>query len=178
MTNTNEKVRFIKYELGLLSLKAALSTRDNKHPIYVKNYKSHQRTPAKKAFRSILNDIEDRYFMGGVTEESHIEYIVKVADDLSSTIGKYLHNGRFRVGVAQKLINVHLKYLWAAGLIPEPPHCPIDGIIRNIAKISYDWIISDSILEYQEAIKGIRKKTGNTSISNWELAVFRRRNDY
>lgn len=177
MTDTKDKVRFIKYELGLLSLKAALSTRDDKYPIYAQSYKTDQRTPAKKAFRSILDDIENKYFIGEVTEENHIKYIVKIADDLSRTIGKYLHKGRFRIGVAQKLVNVHLKYLWAAGLIPEPPHCPIDGIIRDKAKINYDWIKSDSILEYQEAINGIRKQIGNTSISNWELAEFRRRDD-
>lgn len=177
MTDTKDKIRFIKYELGLLSLKAALSTRNNKYPIYVQGITVNQKTAAKKAIRSILNDVESNYFAGDITEEKHIEYIVKVADDLSLAKGECLHKGRFRIGVAQKLVNVHLKYLWAAGLIPEPPHCPIDGIIRDKAEISYDWTRSDSILEYKEAINNIKKQTGNISISNWELAKFRRRDD-
>ena len=33
----------------------------------------------------------------------------------------------------QKALNLYLKYAWARGIIPEPPHCPIDSIV--LAKI-------------------------------------------
>ncbi len=172
-----EKERYITYELGLLSRQAALSTRDRKSPVYAKGVKEHQKGPAKDAVLAVLKDNRTTYLAGGISEEDHIAYIEQTATKLSSSIGKYLHNGRFRIGVAQKLVNVHLKYLWTAGLIREPPHCPIDGIIRDIAKINYDWIVSDSIKEYREAIAGLKSEAGSASLSVWELVNFRRRGD-
>jgi hypothetical protein len=39
----------------------------------------------------------------------------------------------FRVGTAQKALNLYLKYLWCLGEIKTPPHCPFDrGIIQML----------------------------------------------
>ncbi len=175
MVNENDKKRFLCYELGLLSLKAALSTRDADAPVYAKGVKIHQRKEEKKVFRSVLEKLEAMYAKDGIKEDEHLEFIQKTADDVSSALGNKLHNGRFRIGVAQKLINLHLKYLWATGFIKEPFHCPIDGIIRDYAEISYDWTTNGSIDDYKEAIKGLREVAGHRSLSIWELEVFRRR---
>ena len=88
-----------------------------------------------------------------------------------------MHNDRFRIGIAQKLINLHLKYLWCSGVIQEPPHCPIDGIIRDVAKLNYDWIISDNIEEYKEAIESLNKisQRKHETLAQWELREFRQR---
>jgi hypothetical protein len=34
-----------------------------------------------------------------------------------------------RIGLAQKALNLYLKYLWCLGEIHEPPHCPLDSIV-------------------------------------------------
>lgn len=175
MTNENEKKRFLCYELGLLSLKAALSTRDGDAPVYAKGVKIHQRKKEKIVFRNILENLEAMYAKEDLKEDDHLEFIRKTADDVSMELGHKLHNGRFRIGIAQKLINLHLKYLWATGFIKEPFHCPIDGIIRDNAKISYDWTTNDSIDDYKDAITGLRKVAGDQSLSVWELEEFRRR---
>ena len=175
MANENDKKRFLCYELGLLSLKAALSTRDGEAPVYAKGVKIHQRKKEKKVFRSVLETLEAIYAKGDITEDRHIEFIQKTADDVSEKLKNKLHNERFRIGVAQKLINLHLKYLWATGFIQEPFHCPIDGIIRDRARISYDWTTNDSIEEYKKAIEELRKEAGDRSLSVWELEEFRRR---
>lgn len=177
MVIDGEKKRFLTYELGLLSLKAALSTRDSASPIYAKGMNDYQRGPVKMAFRLVLEDIEGKYSTGGVLEDAHVAYIEDTANMFSHGFGRYLHNGRFRIGVTQKLVNLHLKYLWTAGIIPEPPHCPIDGIIRDKARINYDWTTSDSIGEYRNAIAGLKKVAGGISLSAWELREFRRRDD-
>ena len=177
MNTESLKRRFLTYELGLLSLKAALPTRDKNWPIYVKSKKSHQRSKAKEAFRAILAEIDHKYLSGKVTEEAHTQYIVDVADKLSSQLKDHLHRGRFRIGISQKLVNVHLKYLWTDGLCPEPPHCPIDGIIRDIAKIDYDWMRSDCVNDYRQAILSLKKAADGLSLSVYELQVFRRRDD-
>lgn len=177
MANENYKKRFLCYELGLLSLKAALSTRDGEAPVYAKGIKIHQRKKEKKVFRGILEKLEDMYVKGGVTEHQHTEFIRQTADDVSAELGNRLHNGRLRIGVAQKLINLHLKYLWATGYIEEPPHCPIDGIIRDKAKISYDWTTNDSIEDYKQAVTSLKRVANERSLSVWELEEFRRRDE-
>lgn len=177
MANEHDKKRFLCYELGLLSLKAALSTRDSDAPVYAKGIKFHQRTKEKKVFRGVLEKLEQMYLKGHVTEDQHVEFIQRTADDVSKALGNKLHNGRFRVGVAQKLINLHLKYLWVTGHIEEPPHCPIDGIIRDKAKISYDWTTNDSIEAYKQAVADLKKVAKVRSLSVWELEEFRRRDE-
>ncbi|WP_133493442.1 hypothetical protein [Alcanivorax sp. 24] len=180
---SEHKNRFISYELGLLTIKAALSTRDKEFTVYKETIKSHQRTPAKEAIREVLDEIEIMY-SPVLFPEDHAKHIENTAKKLTDKIGKYLKGDRFRIGITQKLINMHLKYLWCSNLISEPPHCPIDGIIRDKAKIcdpsfSYDWIKSDCIEEYKSAVislENIAKKRGK-SIAQWELHEFKRRNN-
>lgn len=177
MENKNDKKRFMCYELGLLSLKAALSTRNSAAPVYAKEVMTHQRKQAKKVFRGVLAKLESLYADGQVSEEQHTEFIKSTADEISERLGGQLYEARFRIGISQKLINLHLKYLWSAGFIQEPPHCPIDGIIRNVAKINYDWTVSDSIEDYRDAIFALKKVANNRSLSVWELEEFRRRDE-
>lgn len=177
MVIKNSKKRFLRYELGLLSIKGALSTRNSDAPVYAKEVKVYQRTREKKTFREFLDSLEYLYLKGGVTDEQHIEFIQKTADDLSIALRDKLHNGRFRIGVAQKLINLHLKYLWVAGFIEQPPHCPIDGIVRDKAMISYDWTTSDSIEAYAQAVEELREVASLRTLSLWELEEFRRRDE-
>ncbi|MNN10769.1 hypothetical protein D3C81_1237020 [compost metagenome] len=175
METQNDKKRFLSYELGLLSLKAALSTRNGKAPVYAKGIEYHQRKKEKKVFREILNKLEHIYVKGEITEEQHVKFIEQTALDVSKELQKSLHNGRFRIGVAQKLINLHLKYLWATGYITEPPHCPIDGIIRDKAQISYDWTTDDSIEAYERAIGDLKAVADTRTLAVWELEEFRRK---
>jgi hypothetical protein len=179
MTMTNNKRRFLSYELGLLTLKAALSTRDGEYPIYDKGSKTYQRSNAKRVIRDLLAEIETKYSQNNISEIEHVDFIAEVAANLSNKLTRYLHNGKFRVGVAQKLVNVHLKYLWTAGFCPEPLHCPIDGIIRDIAGIGYTWTQSDSIEEYKAAIADLKAIAGTKgqTLAQWELDTFRRRED-
>lgn len=69
---TAEKKRFLTYELGLLSFKAALSTRDRQYPVYDKETKIWQRTRAKSVLREWLVKIEEKYSDGSVSESEHI----------------------------------------------------------------------------------------------------------
>jgi hypothetical protein len=169
------KDAFLIYEIGLLSLKAALSTRATAWPIYSSACDASQRQKVKHEFRNVLDGIFTKYSNGGVTEREHVEYIENLSLTFSADHASALHNGRLRFGVAQKLINIHLKYLWVAGFCPEPLHCPLDGIVRDLASLDYDWISSDSKSEYVNAIARLRKKSAPRSLSVWELQEFRRR---
>ena len=170
-----EKNEFLMYEIGLLSLKAALSTRAKDWPIYSSSCKVYQREKVKQGFRQLLDDIFSKYSTRIVTESEHVEYIDIIANNFSAKHRSALHRGRLRFGVAQKLINIHLKYLWVAGFCSEPPHCPLDGIVRDLACLDYDWTSSDSKSHYLEAIEQLRHKASPRSLSVWELQEFRRR---
>jgi len=175
----DDKRRFLSYELGHLTLKAALSTRDDEYPVYNKDTMVFQRAKAKRVIRECLASIEAKYSEKAFSGNEHTAFIAEVASDLSEKLSRYLREGRFRIGAAQKLVNAHLKYLWTAGFCQEPPHCPIDGIIRDHAGISYSWTRSDSIEEYSraiEALKRIASRRGRT-LAQFELESFRRRED-
>jgi len=178
-----EQKRFIGYELGLLTIKAALSTRDRNYTIYKKTVKDHQRRPVKNAIRNVLTEIENKYDTM-LSEEEHVQFILNTANKLTDNIGQYLRNEEFRIGITQKLINMHLKYLWCSGVVSEPPHCPIDGIIRDKVKVeypkfNYDWISSNSIEDYTSAVATLHQQAESKSqtIAQWELREFRRRDD-
>lgn len=171
----SDKNSFLAYELGLLSLKAALSTRAKDWPIYSASRKGHQRNDVKTAVRKELDSLATPYANGPVSEDDHVALISVLADRLSCQHESSLYKGRFRYGVAQKLVNIHLKYFWAAGVIPEPPHCPIDGIIRDRAGLNYDWTVSDSVAEYEAAIAALRPHAQARTLTTWELQEFRRR---
>jgi hypothetical protein len=163
--------------LGILTYKAALSTRDDVYPVYARAATRVQRAEAQDAIREVLPIVEERYSeaAGLQSDNLHVEFIQETADRLSGDHSDALHNGRFRIGIAQKLINLHLKYLWAAALVPEPPHCPLDGIVRDIANLEYDWTSNDSIDDYKRAIDALKSLAKPRTLSVWELEEFRRR---
>ncbi len=90
-----------------------------------------------------------------------------------------LGENRYKYGVAQKLLNLILKYYWCVGEIEEPPHCPIDRIIIDRTKyrgsINWTQILTES--EYLKVIGAIRKLAlaKETSIAKWELGNYQRR---
>ena len=111
-----------------------------------------------------------------VTEEKHIENLQRFADDLSAAHAPVLHEGRFRIGTAQKAMNLYLKYLWCAGWIPEPPHCPIDRIILTHLGIeNVNWTSLDDIGKYRKIMEKVRERAGGSgsSIAVWELELWK-----
>jgi hypothetical protein len=115
----------------------------------------------------------------GCGEERHyvnINCLVAYASKVGSTV---LPRHGYKYGVAQKLLNLCLKYHWCLGRISEPPHCPIDRII--IGKTSFrgklKWTDIRSREKYATVIDEIAKLAENEdlSIAGWELRNYRRR---
>lgn len=145
--------------------------------MYARHATRTQRAEVQEAIRAVLSQIESRYAPPAAPgdEYAHIEFIAEISNRLSNAHGPALHGERFRIGIAQKLVNLHLKYLWSAGLVTQPPHCPLDGIVRDMARLNYNWTSSDSIDEYVNAIAALRIVAGARQIAVWELEEFRRR---
>lgn len=109
-----------------------------------------------------------------VAEDTHIRNIEQLAAVLSRRHRPVLREGRFRIGPAQKALNLLLKYHWSAGWIPEPPHCPLDFIIiaKLPGRLHQNWTDLDSIAEYRKLIGAVREKAGPLSVAEWELAAY------
>lgn len=111
-----------------------------------------------------------------VTEEKHLANILELTDTLTSKFSYCLKNGRFRIGIAQKALNLYLKYLWCVGLIPLPPHCPFDSIIIGHLSECRDlnWTAIDTIEDYTNLVNAARRKTDTKQIAEWELGIWLR----
>jgi len=181
--NYNDKRdEFLIAELMQFTISASFQTRNEYFPIY--NYECLDLNTAK----NLRNDIKDFLFQyvnnyKPIDEKGHIDKIKELSDIISRKYNKILNNGRFRIGISQKIINLFLKYMWTIGKIDMPFHCPIDNIIKTkvikgIKNITLkDWTEFDTINDYLDYIEIIRLKSieANISIAEWELENWKRR---
>jgi hypothetical protein len=128
-----------------------------------------------------------------VVEEAHLRNIELLADRVSSSCGELLcestmrccsgvasppskGNRRFRIGSAQKALNLFLKYLWCLGEVREPPHCPFDRrIIERLPKgVQCNWTQCNDIEHYNRWVAAAQEeaKKDSLSLAQWELCTF------
>lgn len=91
----------------------------------------------RRALRTKLGDLASRY-KHPVDDATHANNICEVADAMTAEFASCLRGGRFRIGIAQKCLNLYLKYLWCVGEILTPPHCPFDATM--IARLTLSTI--------------------------------------
>jgi hypothetical protein len=153
--------------------------------VYVAGLKAND--PRKNSLREELAErlryLGEKYHEP-VTGEQHCQNIEDLANALTDNHKGtgLLRKERFRIGIAQKALNVYLKNLWCLGeIVPPPPHCPLDRqIIEKLGlksgeRSEYDWTKLDKIERYKELMslcdKEAREK-GSRSIAEWELKVY------
>ncbi len=133
--------------------------------------KEEFRASLRKQLRSKSKEYEE----GQVREEDHIANIQNLSLDLSKNYSEILVGDEFRIGIAQKALNLYLKYCWARGIIEEPPHCPIDRIVLEKVRCSHvNWTQICKIEEYKTLIDKVRKEAeaqGQT-LARWELGIW------
>ena len=169
---TPEQLSFLEYEFTTSSLLAALATRRKTHPTYAANATDQHRETVKLWLRSYLVQLGKRYQRRSLSEEEHLQEIRILAAEASRIHARALHEGRFRFGVAQKLVNLYLKYLWSVGIVSTVHHCPLDRIINDEANLGYQWNASDSEVEYVQAIFKLRAHVGGELLQKWEICAF------
>jgi hypothetical protein len=116
-----------------------------------------------------------------VEDGPHIANIRDLRKYLSDNYQDILNDHELVFGVAQKALNVYLKYLWCADGTTIPPHCPFDNIVlkeispRKIRKQPYTfeerWTYANEN-QYREWVALARDKAGQKSLSAWELEVW------
>jgi hypothetical protein len=108
-----------------------------------------------------------------VPEAQHLTNIGQLADNLSAEHPLLLRGGRFRLGPAQKALNLYLKYLWCVGLLNvAPPHCPFDFFVIGQLGLNIRWTELDSMEGYQQLVAAAQAAAHGVGLARWELELY------
>lgn len=161
--------RFLKDELFSLTLMATVQ----RGGVYRPGTTERERKAFQSALRTRLEQTAQGY-VSKVSEETHIENILALSTQLSAAHPEVLQGHRFRIGTAQKALNLYLKYLWCIGKIPEPPHCPFD--FQIIARLPMyqgpSWTVLDSADDYRNLVEAAKLMARGSSLAAWELETY------
>jgi hypothetical protein len=162
--------QFLRDEFFSLTL---MGTVQRAH-VYAKDSTEKARKPFQGALRAELERLENEY-REPVGEETHVQNILRLSSHLSSNHAKILQNGCFRVGLAQKALNLYLKYLWCLGIIPEPPHCPFDSLVISRLRDYHgpkSWVFLKTEDQYRALIRAAKATAEGVSLATWELKLY------
>lgn len=132
----------------------------------------------KETIKKLLNRFSKEYEKE-VSSDIHITNILQFADEITKKHRDIL-NSEFRIGTAQKVFNLYLKYLWCVGLA-KPPHCPFDSAIYEVLRKSdrvsmkgiLPWTKLNEKAQYVKLIENVDKARRNEeSIAEWECRIW------
>jgi len=168
----DDKLEFIKNEILTSTIVGGLG---RGYSVYKKGVQENDKNKLKNLLRETLDNYS-KIYKDKVNEKHHIENIKRFAEDITDKYARILQDNRFRIGRAQKLLNLYLKYLWTLGLIPKPPHCPFDSVIISRLGLDIKWTQLDSIEDYKLLVKRAKEaaERNGLSIAEWELRIWNR----
>lgn len=170
----NPKSSFINTEIWVLTFGGAFQRAN----VYAENVSENQRKELRDALIKFVEVNLLPQYKIVVSEEVHINNI-KAIVDYSKKHNEVLKPGQLYFGVAQKLLNLYLKYQWCLGTIQMPPHFPVDRIIQEKLKCKpiINWTSMENESDYINIIERARKVANekDTSLAEWELEEFSRR---
>lgn len=141
--------------------------------LYSEGASVEERQKLRATLRATLEQVSAAY-MNSISDSDHVKLIVHTATTISSAHPKALRAGRFRIGSAQKVLNLYLKYLWCIGEVAMPPHCPFDSIV--LAAIpgcqQVRWTQFDSADEYERIVDAAKTIAGGLPLAEWELGMY------
>jgi hypothetical protein len=166
---STEHHAFILREISSMTLAAATQ----RSGLYKPGTPEKARRPFHESLRALLEELAKAY-TAPVGEEMHIRNIERVTLELSTKHQDVLAASGMRIGLAQKALNLYLKYLWCLGEIHEPPHCPIDAIVLKRVPGYQDvcWTRMKTIKEYCDIIAAAKTVSKGVSLAVWELALY------
>ena len=159
------------------SLNSAIQQRQNK--VYAQEEGGSERQEFKAAWATSMRDKAKNY-QSSVSDADHCKVIRDLSKEISERFGNILQGGKLRYGTSQKAFNLYLKYLWRLGIVPTPPHCPVDNIVLVAGEIIGSWTALDDEEKYCEWIEILKRRARPRSLSEWEneiwLLEWKRRN--
>lgn len=164
-----EKWMFLHAQV-LASCRLASFQRAN---VYAKEALDDQRKRLHERLDLALSEIGRRYSVS-ISDSDHVRNIEELAARLSKECGPALAKGRMRLGIAQKALNLYLKYLWCLRRIPMPPHCPLDSRIMEYLPQDQrvSWTKIKDASEYNKVIAAAKAVAGTTPLAEWELNAY------
>ncbi len=161
--------RFVHSEILTMSMIAAFAHVG----VYASGTTDEERRDLQKTLKRELRRLSDQY-RNRLSDDQHLENIKTLATTITNEHRPILKDGVFRIGPAQKVLNLYLKYLWCFDRIAEPPHCPLDArILAKAPELSEKrWTRLDSADEYIKCIHALRKIAGAESLAQWECEQF------
>lgn len=141
--------------------------------VYREGVTEHERLLLRAGLQVRLEQLLPRY-VHPVCDSAHLENIENLAEEMSSSGQCVLRGARFRIGSAQKVLNLYLKYFWCLGEIATPPHCPFDSLVlARVPKCQYvRWTQLDSMAEYARIVDAAREVAGDVPLAEWELRLY------
>lgn len=174
-----EKQDFLTSELWILAWGASVQ----RAKLYREKDSTDSSSNIQNTFREdVIKFVTEKIipqYVQGCSEEQHYANIESVIAHANKVNPGILGVEGYKYGVAQKLLNLALKYFWCLGLVSEPHHCPIDRIIISKTKLSgkINWTQITRRYEYEQIIQEVKRlatKTG-LSVPHWELKYYSRR---
>jgi hypothetical protein len=170
MDNKND---FINNEVWVLSIMAAFG----RASVYKTDIPEIEKKYFKRKLKGDVDNLISATYNKPVSHEDHVNNIFTVMD-FSEHFKDILTNGKLNFGVAQKLLNLYLKYHWCLGIIPTPPHFPVDSIIQRKLNLKViPWTKMKNEKDYLNIIdqaKTILPDYSYKTIAELELMLFQR----
>tara|TARA_R110000765_G_scaffold94079_3_gene177438 strand:- start:3397 stop:3945 length:549 start_codon:yes stop_codon:yes gene_type:complete len=181
------KEDFINKEIWMLTYGASFQ----RAYAYIDNASEETKRHFKTKTSGLIDNMLPQYKKGNVTDKEHITNIKEVSN-YSNHFSEIFNGGQINFGIAQKMLNLYLKYQWCLGNIAEPPHFPVDRIIQqklNKSARQYkqnqidlkpwtrfkDEVHYLKVVNHARALSKIDKSMKGLSPANIELTLFERR---
>ena len=171
------KIDFVTGELWILAWNASVQ----RSGLYRENdgHTPENKNRFRQSITKFLSSEVIPLYKNRIAEEEHYKNIEALIDYAESIKGTLLGDDGYKYGVAQKLLNLALKYYWCLGRIDEPPHCPVDRIVigKTKFKSSINWTRITRKSEYEGVIEDVKRLARNKGLSvpMWELTIYTRR---
>lgn len=156
------------------ALSKAISVSVGHNALYKEGISEADKTRVRTDWKAELKALSAQY-KAGVDENQHEDNIVSLANAMNRKHRRRLIPTGFKISHAQKSLSVYLKHLWCMGLIPEPPQCPVDRRILEVAlkkKNVPAWTKVTTIEEHRKLIAILREAVGGKTLAVWELEAF------
>jgi hypothetical protein len=166
---TEDQKAFLADEFFSMTFQATLQ----RSLTYAEEVGELRKAEFREGLRRKLEEISANY-RERVLEQDHFDNIETLADSLSQDFADCLNDARFRIGSAQKALNLYLKYLWCIGEVSEPPHCPFDNTVIGMLGLTNapNWTSMDTIAEYRTLVEAANRIAGDRPLCVWELQAY------